>query len=195
MPSETGPSTAASAAWRSRLSNDWLQQASQLEAMLAPVDEPLLSAAALRPGESVVDIGCGRGPTSWRAAALVGANGRVVGVDVGEAVIEAARQVTPTAGTAPVQWISHDAATLRLERPVDVVISRFGVMFFEDAAAAFANLRSMVHDGGRLAVAVWQPRTASEFQRRSLDVAVEAAARRGVELTLPDPTSGPLSLR
>lgn len=64
-------------------------------------------------------------------------------------------------------------------------------MFFEDPGAAFSNLRSMARDTGRLAVAVWQPRTASEFQRRSLEVAVAAAGRRGIDLALPDPLAGP----
>lgn len=81
--------TAATSAWRSQLSADWLAQAARPEAMLDPVDEPLLAAAALRPGEAVVDIGCERGPTARRAAATVGALGRVMGVDVGEGVIDA----------------------------------------------------------------------------------------------------------
>lgn len=197
MNSPTPPSgdvpaaTAATSAWRSQLSADWLAQAARLEAMLDPVDEPLLAAAALRPGESVVDIGCGRGPTTRRAAVAVGELGKVVGVDVGEDVIGAAGAIASPAGAAAMHWVAADAAALQLDTQVDVVISRFGVMFFEDPAAAFANLRLMVHDAGRLAVAVWQPRTASEFQRRSLEVAVAAAARRGIDLALPEPLSGP----
>lgn len=93
---------AATAAWRSQLSTDWLAQATRLEAMLDPVDEPLLAAAALCSGESVVDIGCGRGPTARRAAVAVGEHGRVVGVDVGDGVIEAARAIASKAGAAPV---------------------------------------------------------------------------------------------
>ena len=110
--------TAATSARRSQLSADWLVQAARLEAMLDPVDEPLLAAAALRPGEAVVDIGCGRGPTARRATATVGALGRVMGVDVGEGVIDAARAIASVPEAAPLRWIAADAAALQLdERP------------------------------------------------------------------------------
>jgi len=113
--------TAATSARRSQLSADWLVQAARLEAMLDPVDEPLLAAAALCPGEAVVDIGCGRGPTARRAAATVGALGRVMGVDVGEGVIDAARAIASVPEAAPLRWIAADAAALQLDEQVDVV--------------------------------------------------------------------------
>lgn len=179
------------AAWRGRLSTGWLSQASRLEAMLAPVDDPLLASAAPALAESVLDVGCGRGVTARRVAELVGVDGRVVGVDVSVDTIAAAGSIDAAPDSAPIEWIAADAAALSLDRPVDLVVSRFGVMFFDDPVAAFTNLRTVTRPEGRLAVAVWLPRTQSEFQRRSLDTAVAAAHRLGVHLHLPDPVSGP----
>lgn len=180
-----------SAAWRDRLSSDWLSHAERLEAMLAPVDDPLLAIARPAPGESVVDIGCGRGVTTRRVAEAVGADGRVFGVDVSASLIDAAAGYELADGSAPIEWIAADAATVSLVQPVDLVVSRFGVMFFQDPVSAFSNLHALARPGGRLAVAVWLPRTQSEFQRRSLVLAADAAAQLGKEVTLPDPVSGP----
>ena len=190
-PSAAGEPALGADAWRGRLSTDWLSQAERLEAMLAPVDDVLLALAAPISGEVALDVGCGRGVTTRRVADLVGSSGQVFGVDVSAELIEAARAVGPGAGGAPVEWIAADAAAVSLDVEVDLVVSRFGVMFFDDPVVAFSNLRRLTSPGGRLAVAVWQPRTRSEFQRRSLETAVTAAARMGIELSLPAPVSGP----
>ncbi|CAB4604544.1 unannotated protein [freshwater metagenome] len=129
--------------------------------------------------------------TARRVAEIVGVDGRVVGVDVSVDTIAAAGSIDAAPDSPPIEWIAADAAALSLDRPVDLVVSRFGVMFFDDPVAAFTNLRTVTRPGGRLAVAVWLPRTQSEFQRRSLDTAVAAANRLGVHLHLPDPASGP----
>jgi SAM-dependent methyltransferase len=76
---------------------------------------------------------------------------------------------------------------------VYVVISRFGVMLFDDPVAAFANLRRATRRGGRLAVAVWLPRDASERQRRSVDVALATARPAGHELVAGPPDGGPFA--
>jgi SAM-dependent methyltransferase len=179
------------AAWRHGLSAAWMAQVGRLEAMLAPVDDPLLRIAAPMAGEAVVDVGCGRGVTTRRAAALVGPSGRAIGLDVSAELIEAARSLGSEADGSAIEWVAADAATVSLDPPVDLVVSRFGVMFFEDPVAAFDNLRRSTRPEGRLAVAVWLPRNRSEFQRRSLDIAVAAASRLGIELRLPEPVSGP----
>ncbi len=73
------------------------------------------------------------------------------------------------------------------------MISRFGTIFFDDPVAAFANLRRTTRPGGRLAVAVWQPRDASEFQTLAVDVAVRVAAQHGYELSPDPPDAGPFA--
>ena len=117
---------------------------------------PLLSAAAVRPGETVVDVGCGTGgPTA--AAARLAAPGAVVGIDHLAASVETARSRIPR-GLTNLSYVVADAATHRPgPAPVDVVISRFGLMFFEEPAAALANIAGWLRPEGRLAALVWQP--------------------------------------
>src|SRR5262249_13867713 len=139
----------------------WIRQAPGLERQLAPVSDLLLEAARLRAGESVLDVGCGTGPTTIAAARMVGPRGRVGGLDVAGAMLGAAATAASRAGgdAAPIEWIEADAVTWTPDGPPrDVVISRFGVMFFSDPGAAFANLARATRANGRLAFASWQRR-------------------------------------
>lgn len=176
----------------------WLDQAAALDLQLAPVTEGLFAAAGLGSGERVLDVGCGHGPTTRRAAAEVGASGAVTGVDVAEAMLQAGASVAPEEGTAPIEWIHAD-----VERwdPVaegrtgyDAVISRFGVMFFADPAAAFANLRAAARPGGRLAVATWAERTRCELFEVPLAVTVPILRARGIDFEVPPADAAAFSL-
>jgi len=178
--------------WRGPMSSAWLESADQLEAMLEPVDAPLFAAAALRVGDRIIDIGCGRGTTTRVAARKVGPSGTVIGVDVSPQSIAAARARSPEPDSARIEWIAADAQRALLPTDADVIISRFGIMFFDDPIEAFANLRRSSTAGGRLAATVWH-RTTSPFQSRSVDVAIAAAAEIGIDLHLPDPASGPFA--
>lgn len=156
------------------------------------MDDILLERAALGPGESILDVGCGRGVTTRRAAEAVGPDGAVTGLDVAANLITEAR--TFAHDGAPIDWVVGDGQRVELPSgPYDVVISRFGVIFFDDPVAAFANLARATRPGGRLAVAVWQPRDRSDVLQRSLDVAARAAAARGHPIELPPPDAGPFS--
>lgn len=123
---------------------------------MTPISDALFAAADLQPGESVLDVGVGTGPTTVRAAEAVGPTGRAVGSDISPVMIESARAA---AGEAGAEWLVADAQTYDFgEGAFDVVISRFGVMFFPDPVAAFGNLAYATRSGGRLAMAVWQTR-------------------------------------
>ena len=116
----------------------------------------LVEAADLRPGDSVVDVGCGTGGPTVAAAARANP-GPVVGVDLWESSVVTARARVPR-GLTNLSYVVADAQTHRpATAPVDVVISRFGLMFFDDPAAAFANVASWLRPAGRLAALVWQP--------------------------------------
>lgn len=161
--------------------------------MLEPVNGPLFAAAALAPGEVVIDVGCGRGATAREAARRVGRAGRVVGIDVSPELIAAARDAAAV-GRVDIEWIADDAQRADLTAvQADVVLTRFGVMFFDDDVAGFANLRSGTRPGGRLVGAVWQPRTASPFQTRAQDVALAVAAQHGCALSLPEDAEAPFA--
>ncbi|WP_432893670.1 class I SAM-dependent methyltransferase [Kribbella sp. CA-245084] len=117
----------------------------------------LREACGVRDGDRVLDVGCGGGQTTRDAAADAG---QVLGVDVSERMLEhARRQPMPN-----VDYLLADAATYDFES-FDLIISRFGVMFFDDLIGAFTNLRRALRPGGRLVVLVWQPRAENEWAR------------------------------
>jgi len=117
----------------------------------------LLDALGLRAGECVVDIGCGGGRSSIAAARAVGSGGRVVGADVSAPLVRLARQRAEEAGVDNVEFQVVDVQTDPVERaPFSVAMSQFGVMFFDEPVAAFANVRAQLEPGARLAFACWQ---------------------------------------
>lgn len=190
--------SAAATGWDDAQSARWLSQLELREAPLVPVLEPLLTRAALQPGERVLDVGCGAGPTTVAAARLVGVGGAVTGVDVSAAMVGAARDRAGAElgdADAAVDWLVADAARHPFPPACyDVVLSRFGVMFFDDPAAAFANLATACRPDGRLALAVWARRSRSEFFTRPLDVVTRVAERLGLTVAPPSEDQGPFSL-
>ena len=149
--------------------------------------EHLRAAYGIRPGDEVVDIGCGTGLTT-REAARAAAPGRVVGVDVSERMLERARQVTAAEHLDNVRYELGDAQVHRFNPAgFDVVISRFGTMFFSDPAAAFVNIAAALRSEARLVVLVWQRREDNEWARE-IDAALGAAVRP------PPPGADPFSL-
>ncbi|MGO9818574.1 MAG: class I SAM-dependent methyltransferase [Acidocella sp.] len=146
--------------WSEIAAPKWLSLGGAMEARLARISDAVIAAAGLKPGERVLDIGCGAGRTSQEAAHAVGEAGYVLGIDIAAPMIEAARAhaaAEAEAGMAPVEFAIADAQTERFTPPFDVLLSRFGVMFFENPTAAFANLRASTRPGGRLVFAAWAP--------------------------------------
>src|SRR5207248_3163461 len=118
--------------------------------------EQAIAAAQLRPGERVIDVGCGCGATSRALARAVGELGQVVGVDLSEPMLARARALAQSERLANVRFVNADASRFEDARPFDLVFSRFGVMFFPDPPAAFANLARALRSGGRLAFVCWR---------------------------------------
>lgn len=173
----------------------WLDQAEALDRQLAAVTSLLFEAAALRPGERVLDVGCGSGPTTRQAARLVGSRGSVVGVDVAPAMLEAAASVVLEAPAAPIEWLEVDVSRWEPSiEAVDAVISRFGVMFFDDPRAAFAALAEATRPGGRLAAMTWDRRDRSAIFQVPLEAVVGALRDLGHEPADPPVDGGAFSL-
>jgi SAM-dependent methyltransferase len=138
--------------------------------------ERLRAAYGIRPGDEVVDIGCGTGLTT-REAGRAAAPGRVVGVDVSERMLERARQLTAAERLDNVRYELGDAQVHRFDPAgFDVAISRFGTMFFSDPAAAFANIAAALRPEARLVLLVWQRYEQNEWARQ-IDAALRDAAR------------------
>jgi SAM-dependent methyltransferase len=116
------------------------------------------------PRERFVDIGCGAGATTLEIGRRVGPDGSVLGVDLSGPLLRVARQLARRDGVTNVRFVEADAATYRFEaRSLDGVVSRFGVMFFDDPTQAFAHVRRALRAGGRLAFVCWQQGLANEW--------------------------------
>jgi SAM-dependent methyltransferase len=128
-----------------------------MERINRPVGDAVARAVQPALGDRVLDVGCGAGATTLDMARLVGPGGRCVGVDISQPLLEAARQAAEAEGAAPTGFIEADAQVYSFEDgSFDAAISRFGVMFFDDPNAAFANLRRALRRDGRLAFASWR---------------------------------------
>lgn len=162
----------------------WVADADRRDVVLAPVAESLLAAARIQPGESILDLGCGCGATTITAAAQAEPGGTAHGIDLSEPMLAVARQRAGDAGLTTVSFTQADAQTHSLASAAhDLVISRFGTMFFDDPVAAFTNIGRAVRPGGRLFIATWQPLGLNEW----LTVPGAALLRYG---TLPDSQPG-----
>ena len=156
----TEPNSTHRANWNGESGERWAADADRRDRILVPVLNVLLDAARIQPPEDVLDIGCGCGATTLAAAGKL-ATGTATGLDLSHPMLQVARQRAE--GRGRVSFVEADAQTYLLESAADLVISRFGTMFFDDPAAAFGNLRRAVRDGGRLCIATWQPLASNEW--------------------------------
>ena len=148
--------------WNGRPAEVWVREAERFDSLLAPFGRRLLTAAVLKSGERVLDVGCGNGAISLDAARAVGRHGRVTGLDLSAPMLEVARRRAEEEGI-DISFVQGDAQTSSFDELFDVVLSRFGVMFFEDPEAAFANLAKATLPGGRLCFVCWQEMFANEW--------------------------------
>ena len=144
--------------WNSEATHRWVTEQARIDRLFAAVTDAALAAAAPKPSENVLDIGCGTGTTVLRLAEAVGPGGTVLGVDISEQQLALARRRLQAAGVAQARVVLDDAATHDFPPATfDLAFSRFGVMFFADPVAAFSNIRRAMKPGGRLALAVFRP--------------------------------------
>jgi SAM-dependent methyltransferase len=141
----------------------WVDNQARYDRMNAPFAAMILDAAGLRPGENVLDVGCGCGGTTLAAARLI-APGQAVGLDLSGPMLARARADAGAAGLGNAVFLQGDAQVHALEPArFGTVLSRFGVMFFADPVAAFANIRSATRPAGRLVFVCWQPLAANQW--------------------------------
>lgn len=169
--------------WNDAGGNAWVEHQGLLDRINQPVGDIIAGRADPGAGSRVLDIGCGAGATTLDMARRVGPDGLSVGVDVSEALLNLARERARTEAVDNVDFLRADAATHDFGGPVfNAAISRYGVMFFEDPDAAFANLRRAVRPGGGLTFACWR----SAAENPLTLVPLEAAAP-----FLPEPPKAP----
>jgi SAM-dependent methyltransferase len=175
-------------AWDGAQGAFWAAQADRFDRSVARYDAAFLAAARLRPGDRVLDVGCGTGATT-RAAGRV--TGSALGVDLSSAMLEVARQRAADEGLANVRFEQADAQVAPFPAEgFDVAVSRTGAMFFADPVAALANVGRALVPGGRLVLLVWRALEENEWMSEVLGA---LSAER--PLPVPPPGApGPFSL-
>jgi SAM-dependent methyltransferase len=174
--------------WNGDSGDRWAANLARLDLMLEDFGNAAIAAADARPGDHVVDIGCGSGTSTFVLAKQVGPGGHVLGVDISEQLVEIARAAAPAG--APVEFRCADAATASLPGGAfDLLFSRFGVMFFDDPVAAFGRMRGALKPGGRLVFVCWRSAQENDWVRLPM-----AAIRDIVQPAPADPNApGPFA--
>jgi SAM-dependent methyltransferase len=158
--------------WNDAAGPTWVRFQAQLDRQLTPLGAEALRVLAPAAGERVLDVGCGCGDTSAQLAGRVGAAGAVVGVDISAPMLAVARARPVAAGAATPDFRQADAQSADLGAAAfDAIFSRFGVMFFADPQAAFANIRKSLRPGGRMSFVCWRPLAENPWMREPMEAA------------------------
>ena len=157
--------------WNETAGRTWADLQDRIDRQIRPLGLAAMERLAPAPGEQVLDVGCGCGDTSLELARRVGPEGGVLGLDISAPMLEVARGRAEAAGARNLAFHEADAQTAALPAGRDAVFSRFGVMFFADPTAAFANLRSALRPGGRLGFVCWRPLAENLWMRLPAETA------------------------
>lgn len=172
------------ALWNDAAGRNWAELQAMLDRMLAPFADHLTAEGFPGEGRTVLDVGCGAGATTLAMARRLGPDGAALGVDISGPLVEAAKARAEAEGLGRAGFIQADAQTHAFAAGAfDAVISRFGVMFFDDPPAAFANLRRAARQGGKLAFVAWRSAADNPF----MATAAKAAAPFLPALPHPEP--------
>ncbi len=179
-----GPNAEQITYWNEVSAPKWIHFQQVIEVQIGPLGRLAMERAAIRPGERVLDVGCGCGQTTLELAERVGGAGTVVGIDVSSPMLERATESARRRGATNVRFWNADAQTHAFAPgEFDLVYSRFGIMFFFEPARAFTNLARALRPAGRVAFVCWQGLERNPW----LAVPMAAATR---EIAFP-PRSGP----
>lgn len=164
----------------------WVEMQAVLDEMLAPFGALLLEQAVKEGIRRVLDVGCGAGATTLLAAKLIGQAGACLGADISAPLLEVARKRALQEKLGNAQFVQADAQTHAFEPDsFDCVISRFGVMFFDDPVAAFTNIRRAARSDARMTFVAWRSPAENPF----MTTAARAAAPFLPTLRAPDPNA------
>ena len=174
--------------WNGATGAKWVRLQSMMDALFDAHGAAVLDAAGLAPGEAVLDVGCGCGATSLEAGRRVGSKGLVVGVDISAPMLARATARAETERLEHVRFERGDVQTESLgSERYDAVVSRLGVMFFDDPVAAFSNVRGAARDGARLAFVCWQSTANNPWITVPARAAAEVVPIESMETTAPGP--------
>lgn len=186
MDAETLPTNDQVALWNGTAGQAWVDSQAMLDSLFQPIEDRLVAAVSAAAAGTVLDIGCGTGGTTVAIARALGPDGRSVGIDVSEPMLAVAARRAEREGV-PASFVRADAETYGFEPGAyDMIVSRFGVMFFADPVRAFANLRHAARPHAPLRFFAWRDPGENPF----MTVAERAAAPFVPDLPVRDP-AGP----
>jgi len=149
--------------WNGRAGCAWVEAQELLDQVFKPFEDLLVEAVSAGPGGRVLDVGCGTGTATLAVARLLGAKGLCIGIDISDPMIAAARSRAEREGT-PANFICADAQRHTFEpASFDMIISRFGVMFFDDSVRALENLRRAATDDAEFRFIAWRGAAENPF--------------------------------
>jgi SAM-dependent methyltransferase len=141
--------------WNGPAGGRWADRQAAQDILLGPVADILIDRAKPVSGERVIDVGCGSGATAIAFGRKVAPSGHVFGIDISNPMLERARASAPK--DLPIDFVLADATVYPFDpQSVDLLASRFGVMFFADPVLSFTNMRKALRPSGRLAFACWR---------------------------------------
>lgn len=141
--------------WNGPGGQHWTDRQAVQDVLLAPISDILIASAGPKAGNRIIDVGCGCGATSIALSERVAPDGFVLGVDISAPMLERARQLMPTG--LPLDFVLADATVYPFDPlSFDLLVSRFGVMFFAEPAVSFANLRKALRPEGRITFVCWR---------------------------------------
>jgi SAM-dependent methyltransferase len=163
--------------WNGSSGQAWVESQELLDHVLAPFETLLVEAAAARSPRRLLDVGCGTGSTTLAIARRLGASARCTGIDISQPMLALATARAEREGSSA-EFVRADAQTHAFESAtVDMIVSRFGVMFFDDPVAAFANLRRASTSNAALRLIAWRSAAENPFM---------TAAERAAAPLLPE---------
>ena len=180
-------------AWDGPLYDRFVRFRHLLTTGLGAHGEEALRLVPPRPGQRVLDIGCGFGDAAQQIAALVGSTGEVLGVDAAPRFIETASRDAEEAGVGNVRFAVADVETAGFGETFDMAFSRMGTMFFANPVAALRNVREALVPGGRLVMVVWRAKVENDWVYRAQTI-TERFVSKPEEYDEPTCGPGPFSM-